>query len=60
MSITSVFFSLNTRVLRDLGFKGDKCSLSNLHEKKIHWTDARVLLILFKVGSFCLGKKVRN
>lgn len=30
---------------------------ANLNKKDIHWADARVLLIVFNVGSFCLGKK---
>lgn len=51
----SASFFLNTR---DPGFKGDKCILSNLNRKEIHWTDARVLLIVFMVGSFGLGKKL--
>lgn len=30
---------------------------ADLNKKDIHWADARVLLIVFNVGSFCLGKK---
>lgn len=50
-----VFFFLN---IRDFGFKGDKCILFNLNKKEIYWIDVRVLLIVFMVGSFGLGKKL--
>lgn len=59
MTITSNAdsFVLNPRALKDAGFKGNKCMVSNLNKKEISWTVARVLSLVFKVSRIGLGKK---